>query len=588
MASVAIIFLSVQASTYAEVGEHEVTGAHIYVEELGRYRAVLPGYTSTIRAISLRDSSVRSRALEEVYQRQLGALEDAETAARRRAIEVLESFLQNHAVHQRRTPDVMLRLAELHYQDSYERYLDAIESNVERLEAQIRGEDVEIPEEPHEDLSRTLELLRELIAEFPSYGHLDRALYLLGHCLSELGEPEEARTAWLHLVCGNRFRYEGPLPAAVVDPSGDSVARAEASSAPNVDPFASCEPVSSESRYVDEVWLRVGEHHFDFDYSNSGLEIAISAYRRAMSDPASAYYGFALFRLALSHSRSDRIGEAVRQLVALVERVDGGGTTGSGRDVRPEAIRHLALSFTEDDWDGDFQPDGISCLARLQDAEILPQESTFTSEIYLETAGVLFEMADYTGSIEVYEHFLTRWPLSIEAPGIVLRIAEGHGRNREFDEAFAAHVRLAGYGPDSAWAEANRGSHPELVRSAARSGRDELYDLAVRNQSVGSSWLAQGSRESRPELIRAATDAFRLAARAYDLHLRLFPGDPDRYETTFNAAGAHYYAGDHCRAANAYALVRDSSLDDRLREQAVRGYRRSLERAGGVERCEPD
>ncbi len=583
----AAIVVVIPVVSLAEASRLDTEGAATYAVELGRYRQGARSYGAAIRAMAVREAQLRGRALEGEYRRQLRALEDAEASARRNAIEVLESFIETNPRHAELTPDVMLRLAELRYEEASERYLDEVERYDEVLERRGGGEDVQLPDEPVRDLSGAISLLRRLVAEFPASPRLVGALYLLGHCLYESDEREESRLAWLQLVCGNYFRYEDRPTRSESDETTPPV---EGRSEPFVDPYTDCEPVISESRHSDEVWLRIGEHHFDFDYSRNGLERAISAYRHAMANPDGAYYDHALFRLALCHHRSDRIEQAVTLFVQLIERADLRATTARtpSRDVRPEALRFVGLSFAEGDWDGDFEPDAATTLQRLQDPEILPQDRAFTRDVYLETADILFEMANYTAAVEVYGLFLARWPMSIEAPSALRRIAEGHRRDRRFDASFEARARLARYGPDSECAEANRAQHPARVLEAEHMGRNELYAVAARNQAAGSAWLDEGTREDRSELIREATNAFRIAARAYDLYLELYPRDPGRYETTFNAAGAHYFAGAYCEAAQRYAWVRDSNLDDRLRQEAARGYARALERAGGEGSCDAD
>jgi TolA-binding protein len=561
----------------------DLEGLRILEEEFERYSERAGGFHTTINTVVRREHHRRRGRLLEEFERQIGAEEALLTEARRRAIEEFEAFLRRYPNDATYTPDAMFRLAELYYEDSYETFLDEADQYAELQERREGGEELELPPEPVKDFSRTVGLFRRLIAEYPRYRHIDGALYLLGFCLNETGLFEEARMAWLNLVCQNEFQYEGPV---AVDDDGAEHPAANVplrESAPEgevfTNPYAQCTPIDPESRFLDETWLRIGEYHFDYDYSRFGLEHAIAAYQNAMSDPESPFYDKALYKLAWSYYRANRYVEAIRHFAMLVEFSDEHRDRfgRSGSEMRPEAIQYLGISFAEDDWNDDQQPDAERGIDRLQNPEMLPQDRPYTSEVYFQTGDTYFDLARYADAIAVYELALRRWPIALEAPRVVERIAQAHERNREFEDAIIARARLRDYGPESQWAQENEEEHPEAVREAGQLARNALYDDAVRHHQLAQTLRQRAVDEQNPSLLERARDEYNLAAQGYRAYIDQYPNDPDAYEISFNLAEAMYFSGQFEDAARAYVLVRDSNLDDRFRAQAAFRTIKSLE-----------
>jgi TolA-binding protein len=554
-------------------------GYQLLEQEFQRYQERARGFNATVNTIVRREHTRRRARLVDEFERQISEEEELLAEARRRAIEEFENFLARYPNDPIYTPDAMFRLAELYYEDSYETFLDEADRYAELQERQEAGEQVELPPEPQKDFSRTVNLFRRLIAEYPAYRHIDGALYLLGFCLNETGDFEEARIAWLSLVCHNQFQYTGPLPDEEPDETEEhpaaTVPLREAETADTAasftNPYGACTPIVENSRFHDETWLRVGEYHFDYDYSAHGLDLAIAAYRNAMRDPESAFYDKALYKLAWSYYRANQYPEAIRHFAMLVEFADENRqrTGESGSEMRPEAIQYLGICFAEDDWDDNHAPDPVRGVTRLQDPQLLPQDRPFTPEVYFQTGDTFFDLARYADAIEVYELALRRWPLALEAPRVVDRIAQAHERNREFEAAINARARLRDYGPESEWAGANEGEHPEAVREAAQLARNALYDDAVRHHQVAQNLRQQALDSNDAELLGRARDEYNLAAQGYRAYLEQYPNDPDAYEIGYNLAEAMYFSGQFREAAEAYAQVRDSNLDDRFRAQAA-------------------
>ena len=127
---------------------------------------------------------------------------------------MFEAFLLKYPNDKRWTPDAMFRLAELYYEKSAEEYLDADEAYKKALD----GPNPPDTPPPRVDYTKTINLYRRLLTEFPSYRLLDAAYYLLGFCLGEMGEEQQAKQALLALVCANKYK---PLDPPVQLPKPD-------------------------------------------------------------------------------------------------------------------------------------------------------------------------------------------------------------------------------------------------------------------------------------------------------------------------------------------------------------------------------
>jgi len=166
-------------------------------KDVQRFAQMVGEYRSTARDILKRAYHDKVKAINAKYDPQIN-LNDREARDRRRdAIAMFEAFLLKYPNDKRWTPDAMFRLAELYYEKSAEEYLDADEAYKKALDTPNPPD----TPPPRVDYTPTINLYRRLLTEFPSYRFLDAAYYLLGFCLGEMGEDQQAKQALLALVC---------------------------------------------------------------------------------------------------------------------------------------------------------------------------------------------------------------------------------------------------------------------------------------------------------------------------------------------------------------------------------------------------
>lgn len=514
--------------------------------ELRRFSTRSRGYRRTVDALLRRRERERRRGILARYAS--GVREERRLVGRRQeeAIEHLSRFVRRHPNEPRHTPNALLRLAEL---------------LVERATQEGREASA---------LARTIEATRRIVVDFPSYANRDRAAYLLGWALSEAGRVREGVAAWRSEVCGNRFAYP-PSAAPVSEPEAPVVHPAlvaPASAQPREeDIYAGCRP--SASPLAAEMWLRIGEVHFDA----SQLPGAIDAYRHVAEHPEDRLFAFGLYKLAWSHYRASHYARAVERFGEVVERSDEElrRTGRAGSELREEALQYIALTLAHDDWNEDGRPDhtqgGAHPLERLEDGSLWPRDRAWAPEIYRRVGEVLFEQAHADEAILAWRLRLSSFPASCGTPDVYLSIVRAHRQLGDEESALVALTELTEHvGPEAEWrAESCPGETERadrLVRSAlastARIHHRRAQRLRERARVEGSGSLA------------SANAVYGVAVRTYRRFLVTYPDAEESYDLAFDLADALYWSGRWEEAAQAYREVRDSPLSDRHFARATR------------------
>ncbi|MCP4677055.1 MAG: tetratricopeptide repeat protein [Deltaproteobacteria bacterium] len=531
-------------------------------------------FRTIVDGIVRRDYRMRREFIDDSYQNRIIAEEELAENTRKTAIEYFEKFLEKYPSNPNYTPDAMYRLGELYYDDSFIRYQERLE---EFAEAQDRGTAGEM-DPPVKELDRTIQVFRELIAKYPDYRSIDGAYYVLGYCLNETGHEEEARLAWLSIVCANKYQYDAVKFAA--DKAAETDSKKERPSASLrtggaddeakpvfVDPFAACEPVSDNSRFFFESWWLVGNYHFDYDTTRFGVETSIAAYKRLVEDPSHKFYDKGLYKLAWSYFKADRYPEAIAAFAKVVDFSDK-QKNAKGTGMRPEAIQYLAVCFFTEDWDMDMMPDSVSGVERMQDSALMPQDREWTREVYERLGDIYFDNEKNETAIDIWKLYIQKWPLDVQAPFVQEKIAIAYNKMRLFDEEIAARTVLDTFGPDSEWWKANA-DHPAEQNEVARMARDALLEAAYNRHRNAQSLRQRGLAAQDAELLERAIQEYNMAAEAYRKFIEQNPDTPDAYDISFSLAETLFWSGQHQAAKQEYIRVRDSNLDAKYRTDAA-------------------
>ncbi|MCA9603193.1 MAG: tetratricopeptide repeat protein, partial [Myxococcales bacterium] len=324
-------------------------------QEMAGFARAGTAYDNAVGSIVRREYLRTRRQKDEVYSAQIAEEEKHLIKAREDAITLFEHFIDRYPNDPTYTPDAMFRLGELYFERSYERFYaqqgGALQTNTP-------------------DFTATIDLYHQLVTRFPNYARIDGVFYLIGYCLNEMGKADEARMAWLNLVCANNFKYDPAAMAAAAAAAaqesageGDDAskahpalaldAKAEISAAGiHVDPYKECTPVIENAKFLSETWFRIGEYHFDDYGGDHSVELSISAYSHILSDPTDRNYSLALYKVAWAYYRASQYPEAIQRFGQLVQYSDDEQkrTGEEGSQLRPEAVQYLGIAFAYDDW----------------------------------------------------------------------------------------------------------------------------------------------------------------------------------------------------------------------------------------------
>ena len=499
------------------------------------------------------------------YDRQIREHRAEARSLRAKAITRYEEFLELHPDDAAWTPEIMFRLAELHFESSLERYQrqeEAWQDELAALEKRREAGEQNLPDmrpPPTVDYQRSIELLGTTVTKFPRYGLNDAALYRMGVLLYESEEFDASRQAFLALACIDRY----------APPNADRSNIASASGFRSGD-YENCTPLSKKSDFVAEAWLRVGELHYDVDE----LDPALAAYNQALGEPGSKLYAQALLRIAFTTYLKADFEGAIAQFDKYLLYADSLKGTEQYEDdaaYRGEVIRWIAKTYNEDDWDQNGRRDKVYGMSRLERDYGTRKNEPHVPEIYAAFGDLQFEEEqEYQEAIAIYERALELWPLAPTAPELQFKILNAWKVLGEDRKVTTARDKLAtNYLRGTEWYYANE-ADPDAVERAFKLAEDALVATAVDHQARAQALRSEGNAEE-------AKREYEIAARAYNAYLERFPNTQSSYEYRYNFADSLYYSDQFLDAAKQFAIVRDSNLDNRLQSDASEGVVSSLE-----------
>lgn len=550
--------------------EAEAAGVAELERIFHRYRDAHQAAASTTANLLVIRAVDAKKRLEARYEREMRAHAAQARKLRVAAVKRYREFLKLHPSHPLWTPEIMFRLAELQFESSTERFARqerAYEKELEAYQARLEKDpDAQPPPAPKVDHTESIAGFRAVIEQFPDYRYGDAALYMMATLLFEEEKFGESRQAYLALACRNQFQPPTQDGSNVV-PSAEM----------RENTYSTCEPWREGSKFSDEAWLRVGESHYDFDE----LKLARLAYERVANDPEKEFYDEALIRLAWTLYLQREFPEAARrfdEFVVFADALRGQGEDRGALQLRDEAVRYLAKTYVEEDWDRDGRRDRPWGVGRLDRDYRERKDERHVPEVYAALGDLFAEQTDYPRAIAIWEDTLKRWPLAPAAPKVQLRILQAHNMLQDTDGARSARDRLAtNYLRGTKWFYANE-SDPEVLEDAMKLAEQALVATAVDHHQQAQTLRAQNDPRARDEYV--------IAAKAYSAYLDRFPDTPSSYEYRFNFAESLYYSDQFLAAAEQYGMVRDSNLDNRLQEDAAAGavdaYEAHVDQAKGT------
>lgn len=486
-----------------------------------RYSGEVRDYQETVDSIVDAKYQEKKAEITKQYDQRSSQLEAVERERREDAIERFKEFLRRHPDRPVYTPDAMYRLAELYFERANDRYLQADERYQKEMERYQKGRRPSPPESPRKDYSETIETFSKLVRDWPDYRLLDGAYYLLAYCHQEMGNSRKARDLFSELIVKR-----------------------------------------PESEFVPEAWLRIGEYHFDRSDDPGEIELARYAYRQSMKYEESKFFDKALYKLAWANYRLDDFDQAIENFERLVEWRDETGDK-SGSVLRREAIKYVAISLAEEDWDLDGSVDEGFVMPRVE--EYLGEGKPYERKVLEQLVGYLFENTRHERAAKVVRYTLDEYPNHPDNPKLHEELIKALMRPpQKLEEAFEERRRLIDlYGPESDWyAYQKKQGNEEAVDYGQQLIRDNLIQAATWYHEKAQELKDKARAQQDEELLAEARKRYRKAARGYKSFLERYPDDKDVYRWNFFYADSLYYAGDYEQAYQQYRVVRELDLED--------------------------
>ena len=540
----------------------EETAALAAMEQiLARYRNAARIGGHTLGVVTAVEAEHGRQTLQKRYGQRIARRQDQARRLRQDAIARYEKFLAQHPDDPAWTPEILFRLAELHFEADSERFAreeDAYETALLAFEARADKKPSDpAPEPPRVEYGRSVALFHELITRFPAYVHSDAALYMLALLRFEEERFDEARQSLLALACASRY----PVPGL----AGEDLV---ASGKWRRGDYSECSPRRPGSKYIAEAWLRVGEIHYDLDELNPALD----AYTEAARDTAGQFYDEALIRIAWTLYLKRSFPEAALKLDEFVRFVEGLKTTdpdNAALALRDDAIRYIAKCYVEEDWDLDGNPDAGWGLPRLERDYRDRGKEPHVPEVYAALGDLFARQDDWKLAIKIYDTALQRWPTAPAAPALQKKVLDAYIALGDGDQTRRARELLASnYLRGTPWFFANEGD-TDAIEAAMKLVEDALVASAVERHAYAQALRAAGDA-------RAAAE-YRAAAAAYEAYLTRYPDTPSSYQYRYDYADSLFFSGQYLPAAQAYTAVRDSNTSASRQVDAAEGVVLALE-----------
>ncbi len=370
-----------------------------YKKAAERYRKEMDSYKLDLRRTLMNEYQTRLSSVDAAYADKISLMRTEEAAMRTEVIRRMEEFLRKYGEHDKKSADILYRLARLYYEEADDLFLQDETGSVD-----------------HPDFTKALAMLAKLENNFPDYYQMDGALYLKGYCLQQMGEEEKGRDAFVDLLA----RYPNTTRKA-------------------------------------EILTRIGEYYFTMSQDaimgfGGGIhwKEALTYYEQAVAEgDKTSVYDRALYRKAWTEYYLDRYGDMINDFIALVGYAD---RTENGSALRSEAIDFMAAALAEEDWDltDDVSVDPDYGIKRFD--KYLKTGQGFENEVLRKFADTLFNYNRLDLAAEAYQTYLDRSNCEEDVPEVLKIFINTLNQTKQNERATKEQAMIGKrIGPDSKW-----------------------------------------------------------------------------------------------------------------------------------------
>ncbi len=445
-------------------------------------------------------------SFQNYYKEQIDRLVAEKDSLRRKGISDLETMLEKHP----NTPSldrVLLRLAELHYEQAVQDFDLALGAHSDSVACCEEDSLAVLPPEPEKDFSKPLELFERLLEQAPESPLVVHALYNKAFVLEELGRTDEAFEVYQQVATN----YPG-------------------------------------SEYVPDALMRMAE--YQFNPPNRNIEEAIELFRQVLNYKESPLYDAALYKLGWAYYKMSDYPQAIAYFTFLADDVDRINPLDPNRKyhfpaVQDEAIEYIGISFLDfggADHAADFFKEiggrdyGHDVFKKLGDSHQALND-------------------EHQKAIGAYEHLLSLYPDSPEAPKIQAKIAEVY---RELNDEKMAYLRRAElfekYRAGGEWWDKVEENDP----------KKEAKNLALIAQRDNIKLMLKNAEETKDR------NLYRQAIKDSRNYLKAFPGDSNSVRIHWNLAlTLDTKLGEKDKAFEEYLKISSAYWDTTFQKQAA-------------------
>lgn len=398
---------------------------------------------------------------------------------RHESMDFLKDILANRAPQGEQKAEMMLRLADLYFEEGRDIYLTEMKNYETAFDkcfntpncdtATVKQDDYVSESRKWQD--RSIKLYKQILQSYPQYRRADEATFFLASALQDIGERDEAVKEFLRLV-----------------------------------------KTYPESTYTPDAYVQIGEYYFD----NNNAYKALMAYQKAVRYKDSPKYSFAMYKLAWCYYNVGEYGKAIDTMKAVVAysmtAQEGESNSQSRLSLQDEALKDLVRFFA----DAGNIDEAYAYFNKLGKKELI-------RSMLKRLATTYFEQGKFEECINTYRRLIAEDPQSPDAPGYQNEIILAYQKMGRKQETLAEIDRLLKqYGTGSSWARANS-ANQDAVKEAQDYLEKNLRTVAF-NYHNEAKKLGTGA---------SARETYDLAYTAYTVYLREFPESKYSYDVRY-------------------------------------------------------
>ncbi len=409
-----------------------------------------------------------------IQQQMSEAYRAAAREKRREAMGFLEDMLANRPPKGEQKAEMMLRLADLYFEEGRDLYLSEMQAYGEEFDKCFNTEGCDSAKmiadntESRKWQTKSIKIYRIILQNYPQYQRADEAMFYLGSALQDTGEKDEAAKTFNDLV-----------------------------------------RTYPESGYVPDAYVLIGEYYFD---QNNAYK-ALLAYQKAARYKDSPKYAFAMYKLAWCYYNVGEYGKGIDTMKAVVAfSMADQGADKSKLTLQEEALKDLVRFFADA---GDLN-EAIDYFNKLGKQDLI-------EAMLKRLAGTYFENGNFEQAISTYRKLIAENPNGRLAPEYQNEIILCYQKMGKKQETMGEIDRLLKtYGKQSSWSRQNA-SNPDALKGANEYIEKNLRTVAI-NYHNEAKKLGAGA---------AARESYDLAEQAYSVYLENFPEEKNAYEMRY-------------------------------------------------------